>query len=71
MDWEGGTRIGDALDLFVRHWGRRGMARGAIIVVCSDGLDRGDPEILSTAMERMARLAHTIVWMNPHKGDSS
>jgi uncharacterized protein with von Willebrand factor type A (vWA) domain len=71
VDWEGGTRIGDALDLFVRHWGRRGMARGAIVVICSDGLDRGDPEILSTAMERLARLAHTVVWMNPHKGDSA
>lgn len=69
VDWEGGTRIGDSLDHFVRHWGRRGMARGAVVVICSDGLDRGDPDVLSTAMERLARLCHHIVWMNPHKGN--
>jgi hypothetical protein len=69
VDWEGGTRIGDSLDAFARCWGRRGLARGGILVVCSDGLDRGDPEVLATAMERLARLSHTVVWMNPHRGD--
>jgi hypothetical protein len=69
FDWEGGTRIGASLDTFVRHWGRRGLARGAIVVICSDGLDRGDPELLATAMERLSRLSYRIVWMNPHKGD--
>ncbi|WP_214369919.1 vWA domain-containing protein [Pseudonocardia sp. H11422] len=68
VDWEGGTRIGDSLDTFVRHWGRRGMARGGVVVICSDGLDRGDPDVLATAMERLSRLCHRIVWMNPHKG---
>ena len=68
FDWEGGTRIGASLDAFVRDWGRRGLARGGIVVICSDGLDRGDPEVLATAMERLARLSHRIVWMNPHKG---
>lgn len=68
-DWDGGTRIGSALDEFIRRWGRRGMSRGAIVVVCSDGLDRGDPATLAHAMERLSRLCHRIVWMNPHKGD--
>ena len=68
FDWEGGTRIGASLDAFVRDWGRRGLARGGIVVICSDGLDRGDPEVLATAMERLARLSHRIVWLNPHKG---
>ncbi len=53
FDWEGGTRIGDSLDTFVRTWGRRGMSRGAIVVICSDGLDRGDPAVLASAMERL------------------
>lgn len=69
FDWEGGTRIGDSLDAFVRTWGRRGASRGAIVVICSDGLDRGDPAVLAGAMERLARLSHRVVWMNPHKGD--
>ncbi len=68
FDWEGGTRIGASLDAFVREWGRRGLCRGGIVVICSDGLDRGDPEVLATAMERLARLSHRVVWMNPHKG---
>ncbi len=71
FDWEGGTRIGHALDSFVRHWGRRGMSRGAVVVICSDGLDRGDPAVLEGAMERLSRLCHKIVWMNPHKGDDA
>jgi uncharacterized protein with von Willebrand factor type A (vWA) domain len=69
FDWEGGTRIGHSLDMFVRDWGRRGVCRGGIVVICSDGLDRGDPQMLSNAMERLARLCHRVVWMNPHKGD--
>jgi uncharacterized protein with von Willebrand factor type A (vWA) domain len=68
FDWEGGTRIGGSLDSFVRDWGRRGLCRGGIVVICSDGLDRGDPALLAAAMERLARLSHRIVWMNPHKG---
>ncbi len=67
VDWEGGTRIGASLDTFVRDWGRRGLCRGGIVVICSDGLDRGDPDALATAMERLSRLSHRIVWLNPHK----
>jgi uncharacterized protein len=71
FDWEGGTRIGASLDAFVRDWGRRGLCRGGIVVICSDGLDRGDPDILATAMERLRRLSYRVVWMNPHKGDNA
>jgi uncharacterized protein with von Willebrand factor type A (vWA) domain len=70
FDWEGGTRIGASLDTFVREWGRRGLCRGGIVVICSDGLDRGDPGVLAMAMQRLSRLSHRVVWMNPHKGDS-
>ena len=69
FDWDGGTRIGDSLDAFVRTWGRRGLCRGGIVVICSDGLDRGDPAVLSAAMERLSRLSYRLVWLNPHKGD--
>jgi uncharacterized protein len=69
FDWDGGTRIGDSLDAFVRNWGRRGLCRGGIVVICSDGLDRGDPVVLAAALERLSRLSHRLVWLNPHKGD--
>ena len=62
-DWEGGTRIG-------RAWGRGGLCRGSVVVICSDGLDRGDPELLAASMEKLARLAYRVVWLNPHKGDN-
>lgn len=71
FDWEGGTRIGDSLDAYVRGWGRRGTGRGGVVVICSDGLDRGDPEVLATAVERLSRLSHRIVWMHPHKSDDA
>ncbi len=71
FDWEGGTRIGQSIDTFVRQWGRRGMSRGSIVVICSDGLDRGDPAVLEQAMERLSLLSHRIVWVNPHIGDES
>lgn len=69
FDWEGGTRIGTSLQTFVRDWGRRGMSRGAIVVICSDGLDRGDPAILAKAMEDLSMLSHKVVWVNPHVED--
>jgi uncharacterized protein with von Willebrand factor type A (vWA) domain len=70
VDWDGGTRIGASIDTLVRKWGRGGLCRGGVVVICSDGLDRGDPEVLAIAMERLARLCHRIVWLNPHKGDN-
>ena len=67
-DWSSGTRIGDALKLFNDRHGRRGMARGAVIVILSDGWERGDPEVVAREMERLSRLAHRIVWVNPRAG---
>ncbi|HEY7595458.1 MAG TPA: VWA domain-containing protein [Actinophytocola sp.] len=66
IDWEGGTRIGASVDAFVRRWGRRGVCRGGIVVICSDGLDRGDPSLLEKSMARLSRLCHQVVWLNPH-----
>jgi uncharacterized protein with von Willebrand factor type A (vWA) domain len=67
-DWSSGTRIGDALREFNDKHGRRGMARGAVIVILSDGWERGDPMLVGREMERLARLAHRIVWVNPRVG---
>ena len=64
-DWSSGTRIGEALRAFNDRHGRRGMARGAVMVILSDGWERGDPALVAREMERLARLAHRIVWVNP------
>ncbi|MEA2155832.1 MAG: uncharacterized protein QOE11_1972 [Solirubrobacteraceae bacterium] len=64
-DWSSGTRIGDALKTFNDRYGRRGMARGSVIVILSDGWERGDPELVGREMQRLARLAYRIVWVNP------
>jgi uncharacterized protein with von Willebrand factor type A (vWA) domain len=64
-DWSGGTRIGAALRDFNDRWGRRGLARGAVVVIVSDGWESDDPQELGVQMERLARLAHRIVWVNP------
>jgi uncharacterized protein with von Willebrand factor type A (vWA) domain len=66
-DWSGGTRLGECLRRFNDEWGVRGMARGAIVVVLSDGWDRGEPEVLAEQMRRLARVAHRVVWVNPLK----
>jgi hypothetical protein len=70
-DWSSGTRIGDALKEFNDRHGRRGMARGAVIVILSDGWERGDPMLVGREMDRLARLAHRIVWVNPRVGASA
>jgi uncharacterized protein with von Willebrand factor type A (vWA) domain len=67
VDWAGGTRLGDGLRSFNDSWGVRGMARGATIVILSDGWDRGDPGALAEQMARLARVAYKIVWVNPLK----
>ncbi len=66
-DWSGGTRLGDCLRAFNDHWGVRGMARGAIVVILSDGWDRGDPTLLAEQMQRLQRVTHRLVWVNPLK----
>jgi uncharacterized protein with von Willebrand factor type A (vWA) domain len=64
-DWYGGTRLGEGLRTFNERWGARGMARGAVVVILSDGWDRGDPEQLGDEMARLRRVSHRIVWVNP------
>ena len=66
-DFSGGTRLGEGLRRFNDEWGQRGMARGAVVVVLSDGWDRGDPAELAEQMARLGRVAHRIVWVNPLK----
>ena len=66
-DFSGGTRLGDGLQAFNDEWGQRGMARGAVVVVLSDGWDRGDPAQLAEQMARLSRVAHRVVWVNPLK----
>jgi uncharacterized protein with von Willebrand factor type A (vWA) domain len=67
QDWSGGTRLGDCLRRFNDQWGVRGMARGAIVVILSDGWDRGDPEVLAGEMQRLQRIAYHVIWVNPLK----
>jgi uncharacterized protein with von Willebrand factor type A (vWA) domain len=67
LDYGGGTRLGDGLKHFNDNWGQRGMARGAIVVILSDGWDRGDPAVLDEQMTRLHRVAHKVVWVNPLK----
>ena len=66
-DWSGGTRLGAGIKQFNDGWGVRGMARGAVVVILSDGWDRGDPAELGREMERLRRVAHRVVWVNPLK----
>jgi len=67
-DWSGGTRLGEAMQAFIDRHGQRGMARGAVVVVLSDGWERGDSAQLGEQMRRLQRLAHHVVWINPHQG---
>jgi uncharacterized protein with von Willebrand factor type A (vWA) domain len=69
VDWDGGTRIGASLDALVRTWGPRGVLRGAVVVVCSDGLERGDPHALGVAARSLRRRCHRLVWVSPLAGD--
>jgi hypothetical protein len=64
-DFSGGTRLGAALREFNRSYGRRGMARGAVVVILSDGWERADPALVGREMQSLARLAHRIIWVNP------
>lgn len=66
-DWSGGTRLGEGLGAFNDRFGQRGLARGAVVVILSDGWDRGDPAALAEQMARLRRVAYRIVWVNPLK----
>ncbi|WP_228501287.1 vWA domain-containing protein [Nocardioides agariphilus] len=67
-DWSGGTRLGETLRVFMDRWGQRGLARGSVVVVFSDGWERGDPALLAEQVQRLRRVAHRVVWVNPHRG---
>ncbi|MEP9362766.1 VWA domain-containing protein [Nocardioides sp. CN2-186] len=67
-DWSGGTRLGENLQAFLDRWGRRGMARGSVIVIFSDGWESGETALLAEQTESLARLSHRLVWVNPHRG---
>jgi uncharacterized protein with von Willebrand factor type A (vWA) domain len=66
-DWAGGTRLGEGIQEFNNEWGIRGLARGSVVVILSDGWDRGDPSLLGAEMERLHRVTHHLVWVNPLK----
>jgi uncharacterized protein with von Willebrand factor type A (vWA) domain len=68
-DWSGGTRIGSALARFNRTWGRRGMARGAIVIVFSDGWDRGDPDVLARETRHLQLQSRRLIWVNPRPAE--
>lgn len=70
-DYAGGTRLGEMLAEFLTRWGRRGTARGAIVVVFSDGWEQGPPDPLADQVQRLARLARLLIWVNPHQGKPS
>jgi uncharacterized protein with von Willebrand factor type A (vWA) domain len=69
-DWHGGTKLGAALKEFNDRYGRRGMARGAVVLIISDGWDTGDPDVVRREMERLSLVAFRIVWMNPRTKSS-
>jgi uncharacterized protein len=68
VDWQGGTRIGESIRTLLGAWGQRSALRGSVVLLCSDGLERGDPKVLEAQMARLSRLAHRVVWVNPLKG---
>jgi uncharacterized protein with von Willebrand factor type A (vWA) domain len=67
-DWSGGTRIGDAIKDFNYHWARRVLGRGAVVLLISDGWDRGDPQMLSREMGRLQHSCYRLIWLNPLLG---
>ena len=67
-DWSGGTRLGEVIGAFLSRWGRRGLARSAVVVIASDGWERGDAQLLGEQMRQLRLLAYTTIWMNPHRG---
>lgn len=67
-DWSGGTRLGEALGAFARLWGQHSMLKGAVVIVASDGWERGDPTELAAQMAQFHRLARCVIWANPHRG---
>jgi hypothetical protein len=71
VDWSGGTRIGESLETFNQHWGRRVLGRGAIVLIVSDGWERGDVSLLQREMLHLQRRCHRLIWLNPLLGKST
>jgi uncharacterized protein len=71
VDWSGGTRIGDTIKQFNYQWGRRVLGRGPVVLLISDGWDRGDPKLLGREMERLQRSCHRLIWLNPLLGSAN
>jgi uncharacterized protein len=67
-DWSGGTRLGEVIGAFLSRWGRRGLARSAVVVIASDGWERGDAQLLGEQIRQLRLLAYAVIWMNPHRG---
>jgi uncharacterized protein with von Willebrand factor type A (vWA) domain len=70
QDWSGGTRIGESLRTFNYHWARRVLGRGSVVLIISDGWDRGEPEILNAEMDRLQHSSHRLIWLNPLLGSA-
>jgi uncharacterized protein with von Willebrand factor type A (vWA) domain len=70
-DWEGGTRIGDCFKRLLDDYSQAAALKGAVVLICSDGLERGDPALLAAQMERLHRVAHRLIWVNPLKGGTA
>jgi uncharacterized protein with von Willebrand factor type A (vWA) domain len=66
-DWSGGTRLGEVIGAFLDRWGRRGFARSALVVIASDGWERGDARLLGEQIRQLRLLAYAVIWMNPHR----
>ncbi|GAB4154367.1 MAG: VWA domain-containing protein [Roseiflexaceae bacterium] len=71
VDWSGGTRIGETMKQFNYQWGRRVLGRGPVVLLISDGWDRGDPKLLGREMERLQRSCHRLIWLNPLLGSAN
>jgi hypothetical protein len=68
QDWSGGTRIGQSLQSFNQEWARRVLRNGAVVLIISDGWDRGDPQLLAQEMARLQRSCYRLIWLNPLLG---
>jgi len=71
VDWDGGTRIGESIRTYLQRHARRAGCRGGVVVLCSDGLERGDPVVLASQLARLRRLSHRVIWVNPLAGGAS
>src|SRR5690606_21963099 len=69
-DWQGGTRLGQSIKQFLDEWGQHRMVRQAVVIIASDGWESGEAAVLGAQMARLRRVAHRVVWINPHKSSA-